>query len=172
MRSINTPGFGFLRNGNKMRRVSEKTDYMKKNTATIPKKSRLTMNVVIAIFMAGIIGLAIWNLPRGYSVDLSQVGKGKNVVIQVHDHNLVNSTHLMENLSKVRGEYDGVIEFVVADLNLAEGQAFAKMHKVDPATLLFFTPDGNHLGSVQGVQSPDALKNLLNTAFNLPASKK
>ena len=166
------PGFWFFGNRNKMGCVSEKTDYMKKNTAATTKKSRLSTNVIIAVFVAGTIGLAIWNLPRGYSVDLSQVGKGKNIVVQVHDHNLVNSTHLMESLSKVRGEYDGVIEFVVADLNLAEGQAFAKMHKVDPATLLFFTPDGNHLGNVQGVQTPDALRNILNKAFNLPASKK
>ena len=143
---------------------------MEKNTFATPKKSRVTTNVLIAVFMSGIIGLGIWNLPRGYSADLSQIGKGKNVAVLVHDHNLVNSTHLMENLSKVRSEYNGIIEFVVADLDLAEGQAFAKHHKADPATLLFFTPDGNHLGSVEGVQSPDALRNILNKAFNLPAS--
>ena len=140
---------------------------MKENNSTAFKKSRLTTNAVIAIFMTVIIGLAIWHLPRGYSVDLSQIGKGKNVAVQVHDHNLVNSTYLMENLSKVRGEYEGVIEFVVADVNIAEGRAFAQMHKADPATLLFFAPDGKHLGSVQGVQTPDALKNILNRAFNL-----
>lgn len=147
-------------------------DPMEKNTFATPKKSRVTTNVLIAVFMAGIIGLGIWNLPRGYSADLSQIGKGKNVVVLVHDHNLVNSTHLMESLSKVRSEYNGIIEFVVADLDLAEGQAFAKKHKVAPTTLLFFTPDGTDLGNVQGVQAPDALKNILNTAFKLPASIK
>lgn len=141
--------------------------YMKKNNVTTSKKSRLTTNVVIAVFMASIIGLAIWNLPRGYSVDLSHIGKGKNVVVQVHDHNLVNSTHLMDNLSKVRGEYEGIIEFVVADLNIIEGQTFAQVHKVDPATLLFFTPNGKHLGNVEGVQTPEALRNILNQTFNL-----
>lgn len=147
-------------------------DPMEKNTFATPKKSRVTTNVLIAVFMAGIIGLGIWNLPRGYSADLSQIGKGKNVVVLVHDHNLVNSTHLMESLSKVRSEYNGIIEFVVADLDLAEGQAFAKKHKVAPTTLLFFTPDGTDLGNVQGVQAPDALRNILNTAFKLPASIK
>ena len=93
-------------------------------------------------------------------------------MVQVHDHNLVNSTHLMENLSKVRGEYQGIIEFVVADLNLAEGQAFAKAHKAEPSTLLFFAPDGNRVGSVEGAQTPDGLRNILNNVFYLPASKR
>ncbi len=139
--------------------------YMQKNTTAAVKKSRLTTNVIIAAFMAGTIWLAIWNLPRGYSVDLSQIGKGTNIVVQVHEHNLVSSTDLMESLSKVRGEYDGVIEFVVADLNLAEGRAFAKMHNVDAVTLLFFASDGFHLGSVQGEQTPGALRSILNKAF-------
>ena len=140
---------------------------MKNHTAAAPKKSRLTTNLIIAVFMLSIIGLAAWNLPRGYSVDLTLIGKGKNIVVQVHDHNLVDSTHLMGNLSAVRGEYNGTIEFVVADLNLAAGQAFAKAHKVDPATLLFFSPDGDYLGNVQGVQAPGDLRNILNKAFNL-----
>ena len=138
---------------------------MKNTTAATVKKSRLTTNIVMAVFMAGIIGLAAWNLPRGYSVDLAQIGKGKNIVVQVHDHNLVNSTLLMENVGKVRGEYDGAIEFMVADLNIAQGQDFAKRYGVEPATLLFFAPDGRYLGSVQGVQAPAAIRDQLKQAF-------
>ena len=74
---IGTLGFWFLENKNKIGRVAEIIrDYMKNHTAAAPKKSRLTTNLIIAVFMLSIIGLAAWNLPRGYSVDLTLIGKG------------------------------------------------------------------------------------------------
>ncbi|MCK7509916.1 MAG: hypothetical protein MZV70_41715 [Desulfobacterales bacterium] len=54
--------------------------------------------VLFIAFLAGIVGLAVWSLPSGYSADVSQVGQGRNVVVQVHDHNLVSSTNLMNSL--------------------------------------------------------------------------
>lgn len=138
------------------------------NSTTTPRKKSYLTNVIMAVFILVVLGLVFWNLPRGYSADLSQIGKGKNVVVQVHDHFSVDSSRLMDNLSKLRADYAGVIEFVVADLNVPEGQAFAKAHNVEAATLLFFAPDGAPLGSVQGAQTVDTLKNTLDRVFRLP----
>lgn len=139
---------------------------MNNPTATPPRKSPFT-KVIITAFVLGLAGLIVWNLPRGYSNDLTQIGSGTNIVVQVHDHDLVNSAGLMENLNKIRHEYKGVIEFVIADLKIAEGQAFATAHNVDAVTLVFFAPDGSQLGTAQGVQDLDTLRNTLNQAFNL-----
>ena len=137
----------------------------------LPAKKSLLIKVIIALVILGVLWLAVSNLPRGYSRDLTQIGKGKNVVVQVHDHNLVGSIDLMETLNKVRPEYAATVEFVVADLLTQEGQAFATQHNVSSVTLIFFAPDGTRRGAIQGAQDPNSLRNSLNQAFNLPAAK-
>ena len=143
---------------------------MENNTVPSTKKFPL-VKVIIALLILGLVWLAVANLPRGYSRDLTQIGKGKNVVVQVHDHNLVGSIDLMETLNKVRPEYANSVEFVVADLLTPEGQAFATSHKVGSVTLVFFAPDGTPRGGVKGAQDVNELRKSLNQAFNLPASK-
>ena len=143
---------------------------MENNTAPSVKKSPL-IKIIVALLMLGLLWLAVSNLPRGYSRDLTQIGKGKNVVVQVHDHNLVGSIDLMEALNKVRPEYAASVEFMVADLLTPEGQAFATKHNASSVTLIFFAPDGTQRGAIQGAQDPNSLRNSLNQAFNLPAAK-
>ncbi|MBI3545369.1 MAG: hypothetical protein HY081_02055 [Gammaproteobacteria bacterium] len=138
---------------------------------TAAKKKSYLPRLMMLIFTLAIIGLFAWNLPRGYSSDLSQIGKGKNVVVQVHDHYLVASSQLMEQLQQLRDEYAGAIEFIIADMQIAEGKAFAKTYNVDAVSLLFFAPDGKHVRTVHGVQELDDVRRSLNVAFNLNASK-
>ena len=137
---------------------------------TTTGKSRLG-KLLMLVFTLAIIGVFAWNLPRGYSGDLSQIGQGKNIVVQVHDHYLVASSQLMENLHRLRGEYEGKVEFIVADLQVAEGKAFAKTYNVDAVTLLLFAPDGKHVRTVHGVQEPQELRESFNKAFNLSAAE-
>ncbi len=136
------------------------------NNTTATKKSPFTKLITIS-FVLGLVALSVWMLPRGFSNDLTQIGNGKNIVVHVHDHDLVNSAELMDNLNNIRNEYKGFVEFVVADLKIAEGQAFAAAHNVEAVTLVFFAPDGKQLGIVQGVPDLNTLRRTLNQAFNL-----
>lgn len=144
---------------------------MNNTAATTHKKSPFT-KLIVAAFVLGLMALAVWNLPRGYSNDLTQIGNGKNIVVQVHDHDLVNSSELMDSLNNIRNEYKGIIEFVVADLKIAEGEAFATAQNVEAVTLVYFAPDGTRLGIVQGVPDLDTLRGTLNQAFNLKTANQ
>lgn len=146
-------------------------DPMNNTAATTHKKSPFT-KLIVAAFVLGLMALAVWNLPRGYSNDLTQIGNGKNIVVQVHDHDLVNSSELMDSLNNIRNEYKGIIEFVVADLKIAEGEAFATAQNVEAVTLVYFAPDGTRLGIVQGVPDLDTLRGTLNQAFNLKTANQ
>lgn len=137
---------------------------MQDNTVS-PRSRPHWIKLLFLVLLAGIVGLAIWNLPRGYSTDLSRIGQGGNVVVQVHDHGLVSSTTLMESLNKVRHDYEGVIEFVVADLQIPAGRAFAQTHNAEAATLLLLAPDGTRLGVVQGAHEPAVLRRILDQAY-------
>ena len=61
---------------------------------------------------------------------------------------------------------------MVADLKIAEGQTFATAHNVEAVTLLFFAPNGTLLGTIEGVQDLDTLRNTLNRVFNLNTANK
>ena len=137
---------------------------MQDNTVS-PRSRPHWIKLLFLVLLAGIVGLAIWNLPRGYSTDLSRIGQGGNVVVQVHDHGLVSSTTLMESLNKVRHDYEGVIEFVVADLQIPAGRAFAQTHNAEAATLLLFAPNGTRLGVVQGAHEPVVLRKILDQVY-------
>ncbi len=143
---------------------------MQDNSVSPRARSRW-IKPLFLVLLAGIVGLAIWNLPRGYSTDLSRIGQGGNVVVQVHDHGLVSSTTLMESLNKVRHDYEGVIEFVVADLQIPAGRAFAQTHNAEAATLLLFAPDGTRLGVVQGAHEPVVLRRILDQIYRLSGPK-
>ena len=82
------------------------------NNAVPPVKKSPVLKVIVVIFILGMLWLVVANLPRGYSRDLSQIGKGKNVVVQVHDHNLVGSIDLMDAMNTIRPEYAAAVEFV------------------------------------------------------------
>jgi hypothetical protein len=135
------------------------------HTTVSPRSRSRWIKLLFLVLLAGIVGLAIWTLPRGYSTDLSRIGQGGNVVVQVHDHGLVSSTTLMESLNKVRHDYEGVIEFVVADLQIPAGRAFAQTHNAEAATLLLFAPDGTRLGVVQGAHEPVVLRRILDQVY-------
>ncbi len=142
------------------------------NTATTTHKKSPFTKLIVTAFVLGLVALSVWMLPRGFSNDLTQIGNGKNIVVQVHDHDLVNSSELMDSLNNIRNEYKGIIEFVVADLKIAEGEAFATAQNVEAVTLVYFAPDGTRLGIVQGVPDLDTLRGTLNQAFNLKTANQ
>jgi thioredoxin-like negative regulator of GroEL len=111
------------------------------------------------IFLA--IAIAIWNLPQGYSTDLTLIGKGKPALVQVFDPNQVHSLELMETVNGLRGEYAGKVEFLIADLNREPGRAFAEQQGAKPPALILFASNGVKVTTLSGVQTPEDLKKLL-----------
>ena len=120
---------------------------------------------IVVIFVA--VGIALLNLPRGYSTDLTVIGKGKPAAVQIFDPNSVSSLDLMQAFNSARGEYEGRIEFLLADLNSDSGKQFAQTHGVGSNTLVLFAADGTKLSTVSGPQDADTLKKLFKQAFRL-----
>lgn len=90
--------------------------------------------------------------------DLSRLGQGKPVIVQVHDPSCPTCTALQRqtrNALKEFGECDLV--YLIADINTPEGQAFAVQHGVGNVTLLLFDGQGGLQHTVQGMQTKDQL---------------
>lgn len=134
---------------------------------TPERTSSLWPKLLTIVLVAGVIAILIAILPSGYSRDLSVIGKGSNVVVQVHDHNRVSSIELMEAVSTIRDEYEGHITFLVADVYTPEGKQFKTTYGIDTAALVFFAPNGEQLAVLYGQQDAEELRKALQQAFRL-----
>ncbi|MBI3479415.1 MAG: hypothetical protein HY016_03525 [Nitrosomonadales bacterium] len=111
-------------------------------TATPAKRPGKIKWVVGGILLL-IAAAAAMNLPRGYSDDLSRIGKGKAAVVLVHNKNSPESIGLMQVLDEVRGGYGGKIEFLLTEPNTPEGSAFMKANNAPQVSLALFNAHGD-----------------------------
>lgn len=120
------------------------------------------MNQKIKWVIGGILlllfALMVMNLPRGYSDDLSRIGKDQAAVVLIHNKNSVSSLNLMHVLDDVRGKYAGHVEFLLADANTPQGQEFITANHAAPATLVLFNANGNRVKILPAPQSAEGLR--------------
>ena len=128
-----------------------------KTVATASPRPRIfKWAVVISI---GLIAIAIMmNLPRGYSGDLSLIGKGKPVIVLVRDKNSMGSMALLEVMNDIRNQNGGKIEFLVTDFNTPEGNAFIAANNAAPTTLVFFDGSGKPLSILYPPQTDGSVQ--------------
>jgi hypothetical protein len=92
-----------------------------------------------------IAAAAAMNLPRGYSDDLSRIGKGRAVVVLVHNKNSPESIELMQVLDDVRGKYSGRVEFLLTEPNTPQGKAFMAANNAPSVSLVLFDTSGKQV---------------------------
>ncbi len=69
-------------------------------------------------------------LPRGFSDDLSLIGKGSASVVLTHDKNLLGGQTTMELLNKIRSDYEPNVHFIVVDNATLKGREFMQRQQV------------------------------------------
>ena len=147
-------------------RVNGKLD---EASMTEPQRRSLLRNslVTIAAIVAGLVFAAAM-LPRGFSGDLTRVGRGANVAVLIHSKNSVQSQDLMTLANAVRADYAGRAEFLVADTDSDDGKAFVREQQTGDNILIFFGPDGARRGALKRVKDEKDLRLALDQAFGPP----
>ncbi|NOX42762.1 MAG: hypothetical protein GXP19_03385 [Gammaproteobacteria bacterium] len=107
--------------------------------------TRTTLIVIVGVCV--FLAVAVMLLPKGFSDDLSIIGKNMAAVVLTHDKNSVESLEYMTLLNTVRSNYTGKVNFLVVDVNTREGQAFRQQQRVGAVVLVFFSPDGTRRGT-------------------------
>lgn len=130
------------------------------------KRSWTRLALVPVLVLLG-IGAFIAAMPRGYSVNLTTIGQGLPAVVQVYDDNSVRSHELMEAFNKIRDDFDGRVEFLLADLSLPAGQRFAQQYNAQAMTIVFFAADGTVLHTLSAPQKPAQLRDAIVQVFAL-----
>lgn len=124
---------------------------------TAAKSSRKVRWIVGGILLM-IAAAAAMNLPRGYSDDLSRIGKGKAAVVLVRDKNAVQSFDLMEVMNGVRDQYAGRVEFLLTDANTPEGNAFIAAKGAARVTLVVLDANGKTVNVLYPPQTTDSVQ--------------
>ncbi len=124
-----------------------------------------TRAIVLLLFL--VVGGLIWSqLPRGaYPTDVSRVGAGRPALVLAFDMNYGGGAAAMELMNAVRRDYAERVDFLVAHLGMADGQAFAARHRAGDGTLLLFAGDGELLGRLHHPRDVDELRHALDAAF-------
>lgn len=121
--------------------------------------SRATLFVLLGI--GAFLALAVMVLPKGFSDDLSKVGQGMPAVVLIHDKNSVGSLNLMSLLGKVRSDYADKLEFVVVNIDSAEGQMFREQQNIAGIVAVLFDSNGTKLGTYGNTKDERELRFLL-----------
>lgn len=111
-----------------------------------------------AAFFVVLAVVAVMNLPRGYSDDLSLIGKGKPAIVLIRDKNAVQTFDLMEVMNGIRDQYAGQVEFLLTDFNTPQGRAFMAANEAPRVTLVLLDADGKRVKVLYPPQTAESLQ--------------
>lgn len=114
---------------------------------------------MFAVPVVGVAGAAIhrYDVQNRNLEDLSVIGQGQPVVVQIHDPGCALCRRLMANTRQALDGKDHVL-YRVADIKSSDGAAFQRKHNVPHVTLLLFNGKGRHIDTIQGVTPVDELE--------------
>jgi hypothetical protein len=135
---------------------------------TAAKSSRAVkfkwMAVVFFVLLA-VVG--VMNLPRGYSDDLSRIGKGKAAVVLIRDKNAVQTFDLMEVLNEIRDQHAAQVEFLLTDFNTPQGRAFIAANGASRVTLVVLDANGKLVSVLYPPQTAKSVQQEITKALRM-----
>ena len=139
----------------------------RKITSKVRRREQVRwMSSLTCVLILIVAGWIVWEGTRE-NQDLSLIGQGQNVVVQVHDPGWGSCRELKRVVNSLENEFEGKIIFLDANLSTKEGRLFAELNNSSRVTLLFFNPDGTRIRKLTGIHEPDYLRRVLNRVFKL-----
>ncbi len=120
-------------------------------------KSSKTKWVVIASVILFIAFAFEFLLPKGFSDDLSLIGKGKPAVVLVRDNQTVQSHELIDVMNALRERYSAKVEFLLTDHNTPKGETFMAENQTTRATLVLMDAQGKKVKILRAPQTEESL---------------
>ena len=123
---------------------------------------------IVAGLVALLVAIAVLNMPRGFSDDLSLIGTGQPAVVLVRDKNAVESMDLMKVLNSVRNQFKGRVLFLLTDYDTPEGREFIAANNAARITLVLFDAAGR---PVKVLTAPQTAENVQKEIAAIPSVK-
>jgi len=124
------------------------------------KKLLMIVGGVIALLLAA-VSIQAYESGQQELHDLSVIGQGKPVLVQVHDPSCPTCRRLKKIVSSTLDSSDPVL-YRVANITTESGKALADKYSVPKVTLLFFNGRGKHVHTTSGLQTTEQLDSAIN----------
>lgn len=130
------------------------------------RKRRLFLKSAVSLGVMGVAAGAIsgYDQKKRELHDLTSIGEGKPVVVQIHDTSCPICRRLKSRSMSVLDDQDE-IEFRIADIVTAKGRELQEKYGVQKTTLLLFDAEGNLVDTVFGLQTIEELEQLFARRF-------
>lgn len=113
--------------------------------------------VATVVFIAAMVAMVAWALPRGFDADLGKIGAGRPALVFVYDPNLVVSNQQTREMDKTREQLGDEVHFLVADVGRPDTQQFMRQHQATPTQILLFAADGSLLARTRSLMTAGEL---------------
>jgi len=156
----------------KQTRTNKRKKQQSEKAQAAPPEPKITRRNMLGLARNGAIGAVVLagvgyvgtRMYRSYTDehDLTRIGKGKPVVVQVHDPQCPTCTALQREVRKAMkqfGECDVI--YLVADIKQVEGAAFAAVHNVPHVTLVLMDGTGEVTQILRGMRHREELTTIL-----------
>lgn len=115
--------------------------------------------IVLAFLAVPVTWLIVNDHNTRAESDLSVIGSGTPVAVQVHDHSCPLCQRLKANAEDALDQMASPPAWRIMDINTRKGTDFADQYNVGHVTILLFDAQGNHQETIEGVTSTDSLRN-------------
>lgn len=122
---------------------------------------------VVAGLLLMLVATVVMNLPRGFSDDLTRIGKGKAALVLVRDKTAVQSFDLIDVMNGIRDQYAGQIEFLLTDFDTPEGRAFITANGAARVTVVVFDASGNKKNILYPPQTAESMRQAIAAAIGI-----
>jgi hypothetical protein len=140
-------------------------DKVGENTQDSSGKRKTKWIVVLLLLL--VVAVLVMKLPRGFSDDLTRIGKGKAAVVLVRDKSAVQSFDLMEVMNGIRDQYSDKAEFLLTDFNTPEGRAFMTANGAAKVTVVVFDASGNKVNVLFPPQTAESMQQAIDAALEV-----
>ncbi len=128
----------------------------------------ISKNIIIGFLILFGLVVAVWAmLPSAFSTNLERVGQGIPAIVLVYDMDDGHSHKLMEGYNAIRHNYEGQVEFFVADAGHPKGQAFIRTHQANLSSAIHFSGDGKQVMVIHSGQDEKVLIESIKKAFDI-----
>lgn len=146
--------------GSPLQRLSKTEEREIKAREKSKKRTLVITSLVVGLLLIAGVTFGVVQQQGRVVYDLSVVGQGVPVVVQVHDTNCPICTQLKETIHSMRSEFsDSDMLIRIADISNPDAVSFIAPYTTNRrVTLLFFNGQGELVNTLVGAQTRPALR--------------